>query len=61
MKNFLFNFFKRDFYNYKGELRYIKDLKFWSLEDVLHEKYKMSKEQAKEISNFILPMLNYNM
>jgi hypothetical protein len=31
----------RDFFNRSGELRHIKKLRFWDLEGVLQEKYKL--------------------
>lgn len=40
-----------------GELRHIKDLKPWSLESVLCEKYHFSKSNAAEFAEFLLPML----
>lgn len=49
----------RKFFNKSAELRNIRNLQFWSLEDVLQEKYKYSKDLAIEFANFLLPMLNY--
>lgn len=49
----------KDFFNRKGELKAIRNLKFWSLEEVLVEKYKWSREDAEEMASFILPMLNW--
>jgi serine/threonine-protein kinase SRPK3 len=43
-----------------GELRKINKLKFWPLYDVLKEKYLYPPEEARAISNFILPMININ-
>lgn len=42
-----------------GELRHIKncDIKFWTLFDVLVDQFKFGKRNAKEIANFVLPML----
>lgn len=42
-----------------GELRNIQKLKYWKLNDVLHEKYRYSREEADEIASFLLPMLSY--
>lgn len=39
------------------ELRKIKKLKIWSLNDVLIDKYNFSKSDAMEISEFLLPLL----
>lgn len=50
----------RDFFNRKGELRHIKEIKFWPLDKVLIEKYKMPVEDALELTDFLLPMLRYD-
>ncbi|KAG5472580.1 hypothetical protein LSCM1_03985 [Leishmania martiniquensis] len=47
------------YYNSKGHLRNIKDLQYWILEDVLHQRHKFTKKKAKEIADFLLPMLEY--
>jgi len=47
----------KEFFNLKGELRLIKKLKFWLLEDLLVEKYKFSAQDAADLSQFLLPML----
>lgn len=49
------NFFLPD-----GKLRNIKKLKYWSLKDVLVEKYGFESSTAEEISGFLLPMLEMN-
>jgi len=41
----------------RGQLRNIKHLESWGLEEVLHEKYKIALEEAREIADFLLPML----
>jgi serine/threonine-protein kinase SRPK3 len=43
-----------------GELRHINKLRFWPLEDVLHDKYESSREIAQTISSFLSPMLRLN-
>uniref|UniRef100_A0A6B2L5E2 non-specific serine/threonine protein kinase n=1 Tax=Arcella intermedia TaxID=1963864 RepID=A0A6B2L5E2_9EUKA len=48
------------FFNQNGELRYIKNLKFWPLKNVLCDKYKFNEKDASEISDFLLPMLVMN-
>jgi len=48
------------FFNRKGELRHINKLRFWPLEDVLHDKYEFSRETAQSIASFISPMLCLN-
>eukprot|EP00759_Apiculatamorpha_spiralis_P027709 PhF_6_TR30431/c0_g1_i1/m.44667/K08832/SRPK3, STK23; serine/threonine-protein kinase SRPK3 len=49
--------FRDKFLNSRGEFRHIQELKYWPLERVLHEKYRFTKKKAKEISDFLLPML----
>jgi serine/threonine-protein kinase SRPK3 len=51
--------YARDFFNRKGELKFIRNLNFWSLDRVLTEKYHRSEVETNEIVSFILPMLNY--
>ena len=40
-----------------GDLRNIHRLRPWALPDVLREKYHFSVDEAKRISDFLLPML----
>ena len=47
----------QEIFNRKGELRNIHRLRHWALTDVLREKYHFSVEEAKRISDFLLPML----
>lgn len=49
--------FYHRYFNRKGEFRNISKLKLWGLKDVLTEKYKFSPNEAKEITDFITPML----
>ncbi|KAI8380633.1 kinase-like domain-containing protein [Choanephora cucurbitarum] len=49
-----------EFFNRKGELRHIHRLKYWSLEDVLHDKYGYRRSEAEEIASFLNPMLMYD-
>ncbi|CCD27294.1 serine/threonine protein kinase SKY1 NDAI_0K01030 [Naumovozyma dairenensis CBS 421] len=49
--------YTRNFFNSRGQLRNIAKLKFWPLQDVLVEKYKFEPLEAKEIADFLLPML----
>ncbi|KAI0313110.1 kinase-like domain-containing protein [Amylostereum chailletii] len=48
------------FFNRKGELRHISKLRFWPLEDVLHDKYEFGRESALTIASFLSPMLRLN-
>jgi serine/threonine-protein kinase SRPK3 len=45
---------------FPGELRHINKLRFWPLEDVLHDKYEFSRETAQTIASFLSPMLRLN-
>ncbi|EHY60029.1 serine/threonine kinase 23 [Exophiala dermatitidis NIH/UT8656] len=47
----------QEIFNRKGELRNIHRLRHWALPDVLREKYHFSVEEARKISDFLLPML----
>src|SRR4051812_36784861 len=51
--------YSKDFFNRKGDLKAIRDLNYWGLEDVFIEKYKWSKEDAAALASFIQPMLRY--
>jgi len=50
--------YARNFFNRKGELKHISNLRFWPLRDVLHEKYHLSSEDADNVSSFLVPLLN---
>ena len=45
------------FFNKKGQLRHIKQLKIWGLAQVLHQKYNVDKAEADQLAEFLLPML----
>lgn len=49
--------FYEKYFKRNGKLRNIQDLRYWSLKDVLHEKYKFHINDADEISEFLLQML----
>jgi serine/threonine-protein kinase SRPK3 len=50
----------QEYFNRKSQFRNIKSLEYWSLENVLTEKYEMSAEEAQLLSSFLTPMLNYD-
>ncbi|XP_040566242.1 uncharacterized protein [Lepeophtheirus salmonis] len=50
----------RDFFTKKGELRHIVKLKPWSLYEVLIEKYEWDKKIAKDFTDWLVPMLNFD-
>ncbi|KAI9915463.1 hypothetical protein PsorP6_008240 [Peronosclerospora sorghi] len=49
----------REFFTRKGELKRIRNLKFWSLEQVLIEKYHFLRHDAECLASFLTPMLRY--
>lgn len=50
----------KEFFNRKGELKRIRNLKYWELEQVLTEKYRFSTRDAKSLASFLEPMLRYD-
>jgi serine/threonine protein kinase len=50
---------RRTFFNLRGELRHIKKstMRFWSLENVLKQKYKQHPVTARTFASFLLPIL----
>eukprot|EP00884_Botryococcus_braunii_P018084 jgi/Botrbrau1/495/Bobra.110_2s0127.2 len=51
--------FARELFNRNGELRHIKKLKYWSLDQVLVEKYDVPLEEAQALTEFMMPLLEY--
>jgi len=47
----------KTYFNRRGELRHIKSLRYWGLDDVLQQKYHMHPIEAKNLSSFLMPML----
>lgn len=52
--------YSREFFNKRGELRHISNLKPWGLYEVLTEKYDWSPGAARAFADFLLPMLDYD-
>ncbi|CAF0834359.1 unnamed protein product [Rotaria sp. Silwood1] len=52
--------YSREFFNKRGQLRNIKQLKPWDLFHVLTEKYKWPPYEAIEFTHFLEPMLHYD-
>ena len=38
--------YAKDYFNRKGDLRHIKNLKFWTLEQVLRDKYAFTRDEV---------------
>lgn len=51
--------YSREYFNRRGELRHISNLKPWGLFEVLLEKYEWPLEQAAQFSDFLLTMLEH--
>ena len=52
--------YSKNFFNKKGELKHITDLRPWSLKNVLLEKYHFKESDAQEFSDFLVPLLAFN-
>ncbi|KAI3823281.1 hypothetical protein L1987_04715 [Smallanthus sonchifolius] len=51
--------YSREFFNRHGDLRHIRRLRFWPLNKVLMEKYEFSEQDAKELADFLVPILDF--
>jgi serine/threonine protein kinase len=52
--------YSREFFNKRGELAHIENLRPWNLYSVLTQKYAWSSKSARMFSDFITPMLEYD-
>lgn len=52
--------FSRDFFNKRGELLHIGNLRPWDLYAVLTQKYSWSSRDARNFADFLVPMLQYD-
>jgi hypothetical protein len=48
--------YARDFFNRNGELRHIKRLKYWPLQDVLADKYGLPEEEVRAAAAAPVPL-----
>lgn len=51
--------YSREFFNRHGDLRHIRRLRFWPLNKVLMEKYEFREQDAKELADFLVPILDF--
>uniref|UniRef100_A0A803MZR6 non-specific serine/threonine protein kinase n=1 Tax=Chenopodium quinoa TaxID=63459 RepID=A0A803MZR6_CHEQI len=51
--------YSRDFFNRYGDLRHIRRLRFWPLNKVLVEKYEFNEQDANELAEFLVPILDF--
>jgi serine/threonine protein kinase len=52
--------YSKTFFDKRGNLKHIKQLKFWPIQEVLMEKYSFSKPEANTIADFIKPLLDFD-
>ena len=52
--------YSKTFFDKKGNLKHIKQLKFWPVQDVLMEKYHFPPEEAQAIADFMGPLLDFD-
>jgi len=51
--------YSREYFRRNGELRHIKRLRFWPLDRVLIDKYRLPRDEAEALTEFLLPMLEF--
>lgn len=51
--------YSREYFTRRGELRHIHNLKHWGLYEVLMEKYEWSLQEATDLTDFLMPMMEY--
>ncbi|XP_061355345.1 uncharacterized protein LOC133299865 [Gastrolobium bilobum] len=51
--------YSREFFNRHGDLRHIRNLRFWPMNKVLMEKYDFSEQDANDMVDFLVPILDY--
>ncbi|KAB5556708.1 hypothetical protein DKX38_007617 [Salix brachista] len=49
----------KDYFDRHGDLKRIRRLKFWSLDRLLVEKYKLSENDAREFAEFLCPLFDF--
>lgn len=52
--------YSKNFFNRKGDLKHIQNLKYWPIHSVLHEKYHFSMKESREIADFMLQLLEFD-
>lgn len=50
----------KDYFDRHGDLKRIRRLKFWPLDRLLIEKYKFSESDARELADFLCPLLDFS-
>jgi serine/threonine-protein kinase SRPK3 len=52
--------YSKQFFDKKGNLKHIKTLKYWPIQDVLQEKYHYSAQDAQDVADFMTPLLDFD-
>ena len=52
--------YSKNFFDRKGTLKHIKQLKFWPVQEVLCEKYHFERKDAEDVADFIRPLLEFD-
>lgn len=52
--------YSKNFFDRKGTLKHIKQLKFWPVQEVLCEKYHFDRNDAEDVADFIRPLLEFD-
>ncbi|KAM7260884.1 hypothetical protein ACFE04_026359 [Oxalis oulophora] len=50
----------KDYFDRHGDLKRIRRLKFWPLDRLLIDRYKFSESDARELSEFLCPLLDFS-
>mmetsp|Transcript_10402 Transcript_10402/g.28742 ORF Transcript_10402/g.28742 Transcript_10402/m.28742 type:complete len:986 (+) Transcript_10402:337-3294(+) len=52
--------YSHNFFDKRGNLKHIKQLKFWPIQEVLVEKYNFTRPDAQSVENFMSPLLDFD-
>ncbi|GKY91536.1 hypothetical protein MPSEU_000125700 [Mayamaea pseudoterrestris] len=52
--------YAKTFFDKKGNLKRIKQLKFWPMQEVLMEKYHFPREEAVAVNDFVVTLLDFD-
>ena len=52
--------YAQNFFDKRGNLKHIKQLKFWPVQEVLVEKYNFPREDAQAVADFMTPLLDFD-
>ncbi|XP_019457945.1 PREDICTED: serine/threonine-protein kinase SRPK-like isoform X2 [Lupinus angustifolius] len=51
--------YSREFFSRSGDLRHIRQLHFWPVNKVLMEKYDFTEQEANNMADFLVPLLDF--